>query len=98
MFSLQQVRLNSEGRWPGRQSDLSRNHHSFMAFSLGLFKRENMKQTIQKKSYTKRKKNKQQLIDCGILLSFPFSFEFLCGYNIYYYFKLELFFGIVWCK
>ena len=97
MFSLQQVRLNSEGIKGGSLIYLVTIIHSWHSL-LVCFKRENMKQTIQKKSYTKRKKNKQQLIDCGILLSFPFSFEFLCGYNIYYYFKLELFFGIVWCK
>ena len=55
MFSLQQVRLNSEGVKGGSVIYLVTIIHSWHSL-LVCFKRENMKQTIQKKSYTKRKK------------------------------------------
>ena len=55
-----------------------------------------MKQTIQKKSYTKRKKINNSLLIAG------FSFHFLSHLNFYVDIIsatiLELFFGIVWCK
>lgn len=95
MFSLQQVRLNSEGIKGGSLIYLVTIIHSWHSL-LVRFKRENMKQTIQKKSYTKRKKINNNLLIAG------FCFHFLSHLNFYVDIIsttiLELFFGIVWCK